>query len=84
MMFSEAGRRQVRAAQGHELDQQDALAQGLLLEAVEVITQASGLLGDREACAALSRHADDLTRLAGELVAGPPGGERPDSMPPRP
>ncbi len=42
----------------------DAMVQGLLLEAVDAVRQASGLIVDAKASAALDGHADDIARLA--------------------
>ncbi len=46
------------------LRQHDRIVQGLLLEAVDAIGQASGLTADAEARAALDAYADVLARLA--------------------
>ena len=66
---SEAAQAAQRPSAEH--DRPDALARGLLLEAADVITQASELISDNDASVVLSRHADELTRIATHLPTRP-------------
>ena len=71
MMSADGGGEQSADGAGGDHDAPNALARGLLADAVDSIEQASELIGDEEIRATLRRCADELTRLA-ERLRKPP------------
>ena len=57
-------KRRAWAAYASTRQQPDGIVQGLLLEAADLIRQASGLMVDAEARSALTAHADDIAGFA--------------------